>query len=139
MMPDSIDPDTGEVLEEDGMPPSPQALTLDAARALILARHDHGICDDDPVLMLVTLHEGFMADYERMLERHNEAITSVISSAIKGLTEQALADHLENQVRLADRTEEIFKRQYRRAWLLSAISLLCALICIPIAIHLIIN
>lgn len=101
---------------KDGNPasPNPLALDLDAARALISERHGSGLDADDPLLMLVTLHGAFIDDYERLLGRHNAAITSVISAAIMGLTDKALATHLEHQVRLADRIEQEFKNQYRR-------------------------
>ncbi len=131
MMDDQYDPVTGEVVEED-QPSVPTTLTIAAARTLIRERHNAGLDEDDPALMLVTLHGGFVGDYERMLSRHNEALTTIIGTAISGLTEKALAAHLENQVRLADRIEQEFKGQLRRAKIVSVINVIAALICIPV-------
>lgn len=138
-MNDNYDPVTGEIMEEGSDLPLPVALNMDAARRLISERHGTGLDADDPLLMMVTLHEGFVGDYEAMLIRHNQAITTVIGSAISGLTEKALADHLENQVRLADRIEQVFIRQYARARILSAINFVSALVCIPVLVFLILK
>ncbi len=135
-MVDKYDPETGEVKGEDGNPSFPAIFSIEAARKLIMERHSSGLDADDPLLMMVTLHEGFMGDYEAMLTRHNQAITTVIGSAISGLTEKALSDHLENQVRLADRIEQEFIRQYTRARILSAINIVAGLICIPVLVFL---
>lgn len=142
MTPDDYHPDTGAVMENENagssLPPPP-ALDFDAARALIAERHGTGLDADDPILMTVTLHGAFMGDYERMLARHNAAITTVMGSALKGLTDKALAAHLENQVRLADRIEQTFRHQYRRARALTAINLLATIVCIPVLIVLILK
>jgi hypothetical protein len=129
-MPEYHNPDTGEVMEEGEQSPLPVALSIDAARKMIAERHGTGIDEDDPLLMMVTLHEGFIVDYQAMLERHNGALTKVIGEAIKGLTDEALANHLEKQVRLADRIEQEFLGQYKKARWLSIISGVSALICV---------
>lgn len=83
-----FDPETGEVLEGGGVkPPPPQAMSLDEARALLVRQHGVAVGSDDPMLMLVSLHQGFVGDYEAMLRRHDDAIRGFL-----GATGEACAD-----------------------------------------------
>ena len=68
-------------------PDRPPALSIAEAKALLAARHSVAVGDDDPVLMLVTLHEGFVSDHERLLERHRKALEAVMASATAAMTE----------------------------------------------------
>ncbi len=112
-------------------------MTLAKARALLLDKHRMVIDDNDPIMLLVTLHQGFITDYENMLSRHNLALTKMIGEAVSGLTEEALTKNLNDQTRLADRTGKIFKAQYRRAKILSMANVLAAFVCIPVLVYLI--
>ena len=131
------DQETGVPMEDGKNSSLAITLSIDAARKLISERHGRGMDADEPLMILVTLHGAFVKDYEKMLSHHTQAITTVISSAISGITDKALAEHLENQLRLADRIEQEFKRQYIRAKILSVINLFSALICIPVLVFLI--
>ena len=87
----NFDPQTGEVPEAGGdRPPVPAVMSLDEARALLVREHDTAIGADDPLLMSVTLHQGFIRDYEAMLKRHDGAI-----EAILGATGEACAQAVE--------------------------------------------
>lgn len=59
-------------------PAAPVALSVEEARKLLAERHGTVVDEGDPVLMLVTLHQGFLADYERLLSRHSAALESVL-------------------------------------------------------------
>jgi len=87
-----FDPETGEIRNADGdKPPVVQAMSLDDARAALVRKHGVAVGTDDPVLMLVTLHQGFVADYEAMLRRHDNAIQGFL-----GATGEACAEAVEN-------------------------------------------
>ena len=76
-----FDPDTGEVLEPGGdEPPALAVMSLDDARALLVREHDLAISKDDPLLMSVTLHQGFVRDYEAMLKRHDAGIKAILGA-----------------------------------------------------------
>lgn len=87
-----FDPETGEVLDDGGeQPPSSQVMSLDDARAMLVRAHGVAVGTDDPVLMLVSLHQGFVRDYEAMLRRHDDAIQGFL-----GATGEACAEAVEN-------------------------------------------
>ena len=76
-----FDQDTGVVLEAGGdQPPVPTVMSLDDARALLVREHDLAIGKDDPLLMSVTLHQGFIRDYEAMLKRHDAGIKAILGA-----------------------------------------------------------
>lgn len=98
---EDADRDAGELLDDadvpDGAiqtPTAPRAMSLPEARALLSERHGVAIDEDDPALMLVTLHEGFLADYERLLERHGNALAEVMTD-VGEVTTDAVRDALE--------------------------------------------
>lgn len=68
--------------------PEGVGMRLEDAKALLARVHDTNVDADDPVLMLVTLHNAFLQDYETLLARHHHAMTSLL--AAKG--EAYLAD-----------------------------------------------
>ncbi len=86
-----FDPGSGEVSDPGGdRPPAPAVMSLDDARALLVREHNTAIGTDDPLLMAVTLHQGFVGDYEAMLRRHDAGI-----KAILGTTGEACAAAVE--------------------------------------------
>ena len=114
-----------------------EVLTLQKAGALLHDQHNRVFDDHDPIYLLVTLHQGFIADYERMLMRHHTALTAMIGEAVNGLTEEALTNNLQSQVSLADRIGSEFKAQYRRVRLLSLINILAAALCVLTLVYLV--
>lgn len=87
-----FDPETGEVVSAGGdQPPAARAMSLDQARALLVRAHGVAVGTDDPILMLVSLHQGFVADYEAMLNGHDAAIRGFL-----GATGEACAEAVEN-------------------------------------------
>lgn len=55
-------------------------LDMAEARRLLMEKHGVAVGSDDPMLMAVTLHQAFMADYETMLGRHADALCDHIRS-----------------------------------------------------------
>lgn len=85
--PPIFDPETGEILSEGGgqeaggnMPPAIPVMSLDDARAALVREHGVAIGADDPLLMVVTIHQGMMRDYEAMLRRHDQAIKGFLGA-----------------------------------------------------------
>jgi len=114
----------------------PECTTIDAMRAYLHRQHGVGVGPEDPVLFLHTMFRVFLGDYERLLQRHHQAITQVIGEALMGLTEEALSENLQAQVRLADRIGKEFEAQYKRAKLLNWVNIIAAVICLPVLIFL---
>ena len=48
-------------------PPDFTPMSLDDARLLLVREHKVAVGDDDPMLMMVTLHQGMCADLDRLL------------------------------------------------------------------------
>lgn len=77
----SIASDTGEIEERPAdRPPVPGVMSLDDARALLVREHSVAVGNDDPLLMAVTLHQGFVRDYQAMLADHDEAIKKILGA-----------------------------------------------------------
>ncbi len=53
----------------------PMALSLEQAKALLAEKHNTTLEVDDPLLLLVTLHQAFLGDYELILSRRDQLQT----------------------------------------------------------------
>lgn len=147
-----IDPETGEVLEAGGaVPPSAsapapapvsKAMSLDDARALLVRVHGVAVSTDDPMLMMVTLHQGMLADYEAMLNGHDTAIqgflgatgeacvkaVEAVLASLKDKTVKASLDHAFALVAQQEMAMEGLRRELRRHRLVhSVLTLVTAL------------
>jgi len=82
-------------------------LDLESVRTLLAQKHATVVDPDDPVLMLVTLQNAFLAEYEKLLDRHNKALTAMLAektdgyvsgvlSATKGLAKELSVTSVEN-------------------------------------------
>ena len=85
---------------EDGSPssighevsiPDGIGLSLDEVRALLAKKHETIVAQDDPVLLLVTLLNAYVHEFEKLLDKHNKATVKVMGSATKD-TIKALED-----------------------------------------------
>ncbi|MEW5728042.1 MAG: hypothetical protein AB1918_09475 [Pseudomonadota bacterium] len=126
--PPIFDPDTGEILDlaSGASPPArPQAMSLDEARALLVREHGVAISTDDPVMMVVTLHQGFVADYEAMLRRHDEAIqgflgatgeacVKAVEAVLASLKEKTVKASLDHAFALVERQEQAMEQLRRQ-------------------------
>jgi len=66
-------------------------LDFEEVRALLAHKHETIVGTDDPVLMLVTLHNAFLGEYEKLLARHNAAITTMLAEKTDGYVAGVLA------------------------------------------------
>ncbi len=84
-----------------------QAMSLEEARFLIREKFKLIVDETDPVMIGVVLHQGFVADYEEMLSRHEkrfvEAVSNVskesaaqVNKSLEILKNEALKGSLEN-------------------------------------------
>lgn len=138
----SFDPKTGEIKEAAGNEPEASAvMSLDDARAMLVRVHQTAISTDDPLLMSVTLHQGFIRDYQAMLRQHDggikailgatgEACAQAVETVLAGLKDKTVTASLEQafalvaeQARNMDRLD-ITLRRHRRFYGF------CALVCV---------
>lgn len=56
-------------------------LRLDDVRTLLIKEHGTPVNQDDPLLMMVTLNNAFLGEYEKLLKRHNDALTVFLTEA----------------------------------------------------------
>jgi len=95
--------------DADSPPTVPDGIGLDleSVRTLLAQKHATVVDPDDPVLMLVTLQNAFLAEYEKLLARHNKALTAMLAektdgyvsgvlSATKGLAKELSTASVEN-------------------------------------------
>jgi hypothetical protein len=117
--------------------------SLDDLRGHLSKQHGITVGKDDPILLVHTIHQLMLEQLDKAFRRHDraltEAMTDVLAKAIKGLTTQAIAENLDRQVRLADRTQAEFERQYRRARLLSIVNLASMAVCVPVLIYIVLK
>lgn len=101
-----FDPETGEILSEGGAPeaggdapPAIPVMSLDDARAALVREHGVAVGSDDPLLMLITLHQGMIRDYERLLARHDAVIRTLLGATGDACAEavQAVLDSLKDK------------------------------------------
>lgn len=123
-----FDPETGEILSEGktsdaggDRPAAPAAMSLDDARAVLVRVHGVAVSSEDPLLMAVTLHQGFVADYETMLRRHDDAIrgflgatgeacAEAVENVLASLKDKTVKASLDNAFALVERQEQAMER-----------------------------
>lgn len=117
--------------------------SLDELRAYLHSETGISVGDNDPILMEFVMHQLFLSDLQVVLRRHNKALTEVMETAVRGLTADAISKNLQEQVRLAERTHQVFEDQYKKARRLAIINSvtvgLAVFICLPVIIYLLIN
>ena len=71
--------------EHPPMPILPDGIGLSYEEVRKVLQGKHGkIENDDPILMLITLLNAFLAEEEKLLDRHNEALSRIISDRTDG-------------------------------------------------------
>ncbi len=82
-----FDPETGEIIQQQGggdqQSPAPARsgpISLDEVRTMLAKKHGVVLGTDDPVLMLVTMHQAFLTDYDAMLADHDEKIRGFLGA-----------------------------------------------------------
>jgi hypothetical protein len=95
-----FDPETGEIVEAGGdAPPAFPVMSLDDARALLVREHGVAVGNDDPLLMVVSLHQGMIRDYDAMLRRHDDAVRALLGATGNACAEavEAVLDSLKDK------------------------------------------
>ena len=69
---------------EPALPHDVIGLSLDEVRNLIMQKNNEVIGLDDPLLMMVTINNAFLTEYEKLLEKHNKAISAIMSAKTEG-------------------------------------------------------
>lgn len=59
--------------------PDDIGLTIDGVRSLLATKNSVSISPDDPILMMVTLLNAFLTEEEKLLDRHQKALTSILA------------------------------------------------------------
>lgn len=74
--------------------PTQLSISLAEARRLLADTHKVAVGDEDPILMAVTLHQAFIADYMALLEEHRAAlkrdVAEVVSASAKMIDDSAV-------------------------------------------------
>lgn len=72
---------SGEAPREAPALPDGVGLSLEEVRTMLIKEHGTSMGKDDPLLMMVTISNAFLSEYERLLKHHNEALTTFLSEA----------------------------------------------------------
>ena len=89
---------TGEVKQPECPPAMPQlpdgiGLSFEQVAGLLAEKNKTIVSLDDPILMTVTMLNAFLAEEDRLMKRHKEAITQVLASRtdkfVQSVTEAA--------------------------------------------------
>lgn len=54
-------------------------LTIDGVRSLLATKNSASVSPDDPILMMVTLLNAFLTEEEKLMDRHQKALTSILA------------------------------------------------------------
>lgn len=110
-------------------------------RQLLMEKHDVALGKEDPILMLVTLHNAFTAEYNRLLKRHHEALMKTMKKVLGATSGEvrAISDDLMSQtvrttiestvteISLHKSAMETFLAELRKQ---HAINLVCSVVCL---------
>lgn len=147
-----FDPETGEVIEtaDQDAAPSPKVMSLDDARALIVREHGVAVSKEDPLLMAVTLHQGFSADLAHQLAEHDASVKRLLDAtgnayaetveqvleSLKDKTVKASLDHafalVERQEQAMEQLRQTLKRHRRIIAVLTGLSWAAGILAIVI-------
>ena len=58
-------------------------MSLDQVMADLAARHKTIVSKDDPILMVVTILNAFLTEEDKLLDKHNMALTGILSDRTK--------------------------------------------------------
>lgn len=59
-------------------------ISLDQVREMLATQHQTIVSPDDPILMVVTLLNTFLAEENKLLDRHNKALTKILAVRTEG-------------------------------------------------------
>ena len=88
-MSDNFDPVTGEILEEE------ELTSLEKYKGILARKHNIALSKDEPLLALVTMHEHFLEDYEKLSNEHEKSFKKLLNGTGKMLGKQIEKTFLE--------------------------------------------
>jgi len=59
-------------------------LSLEEVRTLLAVKNSASVSPDDPILMIVTVLNAFLAEEEKLLDRHRKALTAILAERTDG-------------------------------------------------------
>lgn len=134
-------------------PPEFAAMSLDQARAMMVREHGVAVGKDDPILLAVTLHQGFCADLNKLLGQYADRISGLLAATGNGYAEavermlesfkdQTVQASIQHALALmADQTKatETLRRRLRRYGIyftfLSVVTVTAALLALAVLLH----
>lgn len=151
--PHSADPHLPMPTPGTDEPPEFQAMSLDEARAAMVREHGVAVGKDDPILLAVTLHQGFCADLNKLLGRHADRISSLLAATgnsyaeavermLESFKDQTVQASIQHALALmADQTKatETLRRRLRRYalyfTLLTTVTVTAAVLALAVLLH----
>lgn len=127
----------------DGSPFKP--MSLEDAKDLIREQANLIIDTDDPIMLSVILHQGFMADYEKLLNKHQEAVSlfmkrnaanwaAEVNESLSVLQEESVRASLENTLAAVsqkaaqnDRLDQRIRAHGRLLWITTTLTWLAVI------------
>lgn len=64
--------------------PDGVGLSLEEVRTLLAVKNSTSVSPDDPILMIVTVLNAFLAEEEKLLDRHRKALTAILTERTDG-------------------------------------------------------
>lgn len=134
-------------------PPEFAAMSLDQARAMMVREHGVAVGKDDPILLAVTLHQGFCADLNKLLGRYADRISGLLAATgnsyaeavermLESFKDQTVQASIQHALALmADQTKatETLRRRLRRYGIyftfLSVVTVTAALLALAVLLH----
>ncbi|MEP3246734.1 MAG: hypothetical protein ABJN40_22975 [Sneathiella sp.] len=120
-------------------------LSLQEAKDLIRKQANLIIDEDDPIMLSVILHQGFMADYEKLLNKHKEAVAQFmkhnaaswateVNESLSALQEESVRASLDNTLAAIsqkatenDRLAQRIRSHGRALWLATGLTWLAVI------------
>ena len=138
------------VFDKDGHPvsikPSPpfEPMTHDDARAVLVREHKVAVDDNHPVLMMVSLHQGFCADLDKLLASQVDRLSAMVYEAgnvlgreveqtVEKLKDKAMTASLDQTLALVEKQaiamDHLHRRMRRHSLFMSVLTVLSVLSC----------
>ncbi|WP_413208474.1 hypothetical protein [Rhodospirillum sp. A1_3_36] len=127
--------------QQDDRPPPPEITTVEALREHLWRTHGTTVGTDDPLLMVHTLHQVFLGDWERAMNTQRRLLSQAVAASaqsfaedarrsIEGFKDEVLTDALRQKsvtmneaAKLADQAQARFRRLLRTLTLLTTLNI----------------
>lgn len=89
-------------------------LTHDQVAALLAEQCKTVVSPDDPILMMATLFNAYLHEQDKLLQRHNQALTSILSARTDGYVQAVERVSNDLKISLASSTVESIQSTYKQ-------------------------